>query len=81
MIKNAEEARRIIHSYNNTADPMLIETQNVFESKGYLVALGGPEVKALIHTIQEMSTISDAWNRSRVAATAITNYQSQRNWE
>lgn len=54
MIKNADEARRIIHSYNNTVDPMLIETQNVFESKGYLTALSGPEVKALVEALDRI---------------------------
>lgn len=58
MIKSAEEAKRIIYAFNNTSDPMEIETLNAYESKGYLVALGGPEVKALLETIIKVSAFA-----------------------
>lgn len=60
MIKNAQEAREIVDAWGNCQDisitlPSGITSGNTEKhfSKGYLAALNGPEVKALVEALEE----------------------------
>lgn len=53
MIKNADEARETIQAEFH---PQTLNTQ-VNQAKGYLAALSGPEVKALVYGISEFMDI------------------------
>ncbi len=66
MIKNASEAREIISTFKNK--PAYIKDIADYEnSKGYLAALEGPEVRELLEGIQNLIDVKHEntnWYRS-----------------
>lgn len=71
---NAKEAREIVTNYKDQQWGAV--TPQEFHAEGYLAALEGPEVKALVEALDRIETIgSDAERMQGIATRTLTQFR------